>query len=278
MSFFHNDFPTAYTLSTGLDAKLQEDSVNANGENYAVLTTLGLRQAFGGLQWTGTEEAPLVWVKEISSDGNMNTVDILYPAHPAFIYTNATILKLLMDPLFQNQEAGLYPNSYAMHDIGSHYPNATGYPAGNDEAMPVEESGNMIIMALMYYAVTKNASYLKSHYPMLSQWAQYLVSDSLIPANQASTDDFEGPLANQTNLAIKGIVGIQAMSVIANLTGNTADASNYSSIASDYITQWIEFANDTNAELPHTTLNYGNSSTWSGFPCFTLFTAQQKIN
>ncbi|EED14629.1 conserved hypothetical protein [Talaromyces stipitatus ATCC 10500] len=242
VSFFHNDFPTAYEMSTTLDAKLQDDSVNANGENYAVLTTLGLRQAFGGLQWTGTEDEPLVWIKEISSDGNMNTVDIPYPAHPAFIYTNATILKLLMEPLFQNQEAGLYPNTYAMHDIGSHYPNATGYRKGNNEAMPVEESGNMIIMALMYYA---------------------LVSDSLIPANQASTDDFEGPLANQTNLEVQGIVGIQAMSIIANVTGNTADVSNYSDIASGYVTQWVELANDTTAELPHTTLDYENSSTWS---------------
>ena len=190
--------------------------MNANGENYAILTTLGLRHAFGGIQWTGTEESPLVWLKEISSDGNMNTVDVIFPAHPAYIYTNATILKLLLDPLFQNQEAGLYPNTYSMHDIGAHYPNATGYPAGNDEAMPLEESGNMIIMTLTYYAITKDTSYLEQHYKLLSQWAEYLVADALIPANQASTDDFEGALANQTNLATKGIVGIQAMSVIAN--------------------------------------------------------------
>ncbi|KAF3403263.1 Glutaminase A [Talaromyces pinophilus] len=246
LSFFQTDFTTAYELSSALDAQLQEDSVNANGKNYAALTTLGLRHAFGGIQWTGTEESPLVWLKEISSDGNMNTVDVIFPAHPAYIYTNATILKLLLDPLFQNQEAGLYPNAYSMHDIGSHYPNATGYPAGNDEAMPLEESGNSIIMALMYYAVTKDASYLEQHYKLLSQWAEYLVADSLIPANQASTDDFEGPLANQTNLAIKGIVGIQAIS-----------------IASDYVTQWVGFANATTDELPHLTLNYGNSSTWS---------------
>lgn len=266
MSFFQTDFATAYELSSALDTQLQEDSVNANGQNYATLTTLGLRHAFGGIQWTGTEDAPFVWLKEISSDGNMNTVDVIFPAHPAYIYTNATILKLLLDPLFQNQEAGLYPNTYSMHDIGSHYPNATGYPAGNDEAMPLEESGNMIIMALMYYAVSKNTTYLEQHYTLLSQWAQYLVADALIPANQASTDDFEGALANQTNLAIKGIVGIQAMSVIANLTGNTADASNYSSIASDYVSQWIGLANATTDELPHLTLNYGNSTTWSEYP------------
>lgn len=262
MSFFQNDYATAYELSSALDARVQEDSVNANGQNYATLTTLGLRQAYGGLQWTGTEESPIVWLKEISSDGNMNTVDVIFPAHPAYIYTNASVLEFLLKPLFMTQEAGLYPNKYAMHDAGSHYPNATGYPQGNDEAMPVEESGNMLIMSLMYYAISKNTTFLESNYKLLDQWTQYLIADSLIPANQASTDDFEGPLANQTNLAIKGIIGIKAMSIIANLTGNSSAASNYSTIATNYIPQWINFANDTTAEVPHLDLNYQNFSTY----------------
>ena len=63
---------------------------------------------------------------------------------------------------------------------------------------------------------------------MLDQWTGFLISDSLIPAEQLSTDDFAGTLANQTNLAIKGIVGIKAMSEIARLLGDTARAENYS--------------------------------------------------
>jgi hypothetical protein len=63
---------------------------------------------------------------------------------------------------------------------------------------------------------------------LLDQWTQFLITDSLIPANQISTDDFAGSLANQTNLAIKGIVGIKAMSSIASLVGDSARSSNYS--------------------------------------------------
>ena len=55
-----------------------------------------------------------------------------------------------------------------------------------------------------------------------------MIEDSLIPAEQLSTDDFAGTLANQTNLAIKGIVGIKAMSEIAALVGDTTRANNYS--------------------------------------------------
>src|SRR4051794_26832109 len=99
------------------------------------------------------------------------------------------------------------------------------------EPMPLEECGNMIIMALAYAQRTSDTAYLSQHYPILKQWTGYLVAEALIPANQLSTDDFQGTLANQTNLALKGIIAIEAMSVVAKLTGNTADATNYTNIA-----------------------------------------------
>lgn len=74
----------------------------------------------------------------------MNTVDVIFPAHPIFLYTNPEILRLVLQPLFEIQESGKYPNTYSMHDIGTHYPNATGHPDGNDEKMPLEECGNMV--------------------------------------------------------------------------------------------------------------------------------------
>jgi hypothetical protein len=42
-----------------------------------------------------------------------------------------------------------------------------------------------------------------------------------------STDDFAGWLALQTNLALKGIVGINAMSKIAEVAGQEADAAYF---------------------------------------------------
>lgn len=93
---------------------------------------------------------------------------------------------------------------------------------------------------------------------------EYLIDDSLIPANQLSTDDFAGTLANQTNLALKGIIGINAMAEIASLTGNTDDAQNYSAIAKSYISQWqaLGIAQGNSMALPHTTLSYGADDTY----------------
>ena len=53
------------------------------------------------------------------------------------------------------------------------------------------------------------------------------------------------------------------MATIANLTGNTNDASNYSSIAQNYITQWQTFGIAMDADPPHTTLAYGMNDTYS---------------
>ena len=51
------------------------------------------------------------------------------------------------------------------------------------------------------------------------------------------------------------------MAVIANLTGHTADATNYTTIAHDYITQWQSLGIAQDANPPHTTLAYGMNDT-----------------
>lgn len=134
----------------------------------------------------------------------------------------------------------------------------------------------MLIMVLAYYQRTQDISYLNQHYDTLRQWNDYLVNDSLIPANQISTDDFAGSLANQTNLAIKGIIGIQAMAQIAEITGHTADSQNFSSIAQDYITRWMDLGiaeTSDNFTAPHTTLAYGMNDTYSLL--YNLFGARE---
>jgi hypothetical protein len=87
----------------------------------------------------------------------------------------------------------------------------------------------------------------------------------------------EGSLTNQTNLAIKGIIGIKAASVIQGLLGNTAKASNYSvraasitvirtplthtqSIAASYVTKFQKLATSTTGA--HLTLDYQDNGSW----------------
>lgn len=134
---------------------------------------------------------------------NIVSATSAYPASPLFLWVNPDMLKWTLEALFQNQESGLYPNGYSMHDLGSNFPNATGHVEGNDEYMPIQESSNMILMSYAYFKFSGDASWIKSHYKILKQWALYL-----IPAAQLSTNDFAGTLVNQNNLAIKGIVNL----------------------------------------------------------------------
>ena len=240
-------------------------------EAYYAIVALSARQVMGAYilavpptgacvnNGANTSE-PLMFQKEISSDGNVNTVDVMYPAMPFFLYANPELLKYNLEPLFQNQEGQFYPNGYSMHDLGSFYPNATGHVEGNDEYMPVEESGNMIIMAYAYYKFSGNAAYLQQHYKQLTSFAQYLIEYSLIPGIQVSTDDFAGKLSNQTNLGIKGIVGIQAMAAIASVVFDAAGVQNYTTTASNYFSTWEYYGVDPSHN--HTLLSYEWRSSW----------------
>lgn len=105
----------------------------------------------------------------------MQTVDILYPMHPIFLYTNPLLLKPALKLLFENQESGHYPHKHSMHDLGPAYPNATGHEAGSDEAMPLEECGNMLIMALSYCQASQDIESFKNRYTILDQWTQDLI-------------------------------------------------------------------------------------------------------
>lgn len=261
LSFFYKDYAYIGTETSTFDHKVATDSIQAGGNDYNTITALSVRQSFGALQLVGNSTKPYLFLKEISSDGNTQTVDVIFPFQPILLYTNPSLLKLMLDPLFENQESGQYPNTYSMHDLGANYPNATGHHDGKDEPQPLEECGNMLIMTLAYAERTNDIDYLSQHYKILDQWTQYLIDEALIPADQISTDDFAGSLVNQTNLALKGIIGIEAMARIASVTGNTVQARNYTMIAHAYMEEWQNLGIAHDAQPPHTTLGYGRNET-----------------
>ncbi|KHJ32645.1 putative glutaminase [Erysiphe necator] len=262
VSFFYNDFDYASSTATNIDNQIATDSITAGGQDYLTITSLSLRQAFGATQLVGDKSKQYLFMKEISSDGNTQTVDVIYPFYPIIMYLQPSLAKLLLDPLFETQESGLYPKKSSMHDLGSHFPNATGYPDGLDEPQPLEECGNMLIMTLAYSKRANDTSYLDQHYQILKQWTEYLVEFALIPDDQLSTDDFAGHLANQTNLALKGIIGIRAMAEISNLTGHDTDGLNYTSIAQDFISKWQTYGVAQESSPPRATLAYGLNDTY----------------
>jgi glutaminase A-like protein/uncharacterized protein DUF5127/ricin-type beta-trefoil lectin protein len=272
---FHTDHTAAIARNAGLDNRIKAAATRAGGEQYAALCALALRQAYGGTELVSRNGTPWAFLKEISSDGNVSTVDVTYPCMPVFLYADPQYLGLILAPLLDYAEHGGWPKQFAEHDLGSHYPNATGHNDGNEEDMPVEESANMLIMSAAYanrLSATDAGSFAQAHYSILKQWADYLVDNALDPGFQNQTDDFTGFIAHSVNLALKGIVGIGAMGIVSGFAGNTTDRDHYLGVARGYISQWAENAKDSSGS--HLRLAYDQDGTWSlkynGYPDLLL--------
>jgi hypothetical protein len=146
--FHYNDHAAASALASNYSAQLAKDAYLSGADDYVDIVALSARQVMGATQFSGTPDNPILFLKEISSNGNFQTIDVIFPSFPFFLYTNPRWLAYLLEPLIEHMLSGQYPNTYAMHDLGTHFPNATGHPDGNDEYMPVEECGNILIMGL----------------------------------------------------------------------------------------------------------------------------------
>jgi hypothetical protein len=298
IEYHYHDFPKALELAGDYSRQLEKDAQQSGPEGYSDIVALSARQVLGATQFSGTPDDPILFLKEISSNGNFQTVDVIFPAFPFFLYTNPKWLAYLLEPLLEHQRSGQYPNDYSMHDLGTHFPNATGHADGRDEYMPVEECGNMLIMALALVNALKTSTssnhgglaiqlklslddegldtvddatpfhskdvakaWASRSYTLWKQWTGYLVRESLIPRNQLCTDDFAGWLANQTNLALKGIVGIRAMSEIADLVGEDRDAQHYKNISESYMEKWQEYG--ISRDGTHAKLSYSWYGSWT---------------
>jgi hypothetical protein len=148
LTFHYLDFANANILATRYSSQLAIDAYLSGAEDYVDIVSLSARQVLGATTFSGTADDPILFLKEISSNGNFQTIDVIFPSFPFFLYTNPRWLAYLLKPLIEHMLSGQYPNTYAMHDLGAHFPNATGHPDGRDEYMPVEECGNIIIMGL----------------------------------------------------------------------------------------------------------------------------------
>jgi hypothetical protein len=270
-AFFHADAAAAGRRGNVLDRRIREQATAVGGAKYAALCAISLRQAYAGTELVSRDGQPWAFLKEISSDGNVSTIDVTYPAMPVFVHTDPEYLGLLLAPMLDYAEHGGWPKTFAEHDLGSSYPNAGGHNDGNEEDMPIEESANMLIMSAAYAGRTSGAKgqdFATAHYAILKQWADYLVDNTLDPGFQNQTDDFTGFIGHSANLALKGIIAVGAMGQLAVLAGKSADADHYRAVSRDYISQWAGLAQDSSGD--HLKLAYDQPGTWSlkynGYP------------
>lgn len=264
VNHFLDDYEEAAAEGQSLDSSIEKTACSLAGSNYSDILSLSTRQVFGAIDVTIPADtldtsAVKAWVKEISSDGNLQTADIIYPLFPFFYVFAPTYIKLLTDPILQYSGSGSYPHAWAVHDLGANYPNATGHDDGNDEQMPVEESGNLILLVKAYEQATGDASWGETYSAILEQWAEYLANNGLYPTNQLSTTDGLGAFTNMTSLAVKAAVGLSAY---GSLTGQQNWTTLANSFARTITTPGVGVEEDSQTQRSYFDLTYQDQDTF----------------
>jgi hypothetical protein len=165
-------------------------------------------------------------------------------------------MKGLMDPIFYYCESGHWTKPYSPHDLGT-YPVANGRKV--EEAMPIEESGNMLIMAAAVSHADGNADYVGKHWDVLTRWATFLLKNGMDPKNQLTTDDFAGRSAHNANLSVKAIMGLACYGKMAGMLGKKDVEKEYMDTARRMARKWISL----DQEGDHYKLTFDRPGTWS---------------
>ena len=239
------------------DEMLMNDAEKAGGKEYAELCALAYRQVISAHKlFTDKEGNLLFFSKENNSNGCINTVDLTYPSAPLFLVYNPDLQKAMMTSIFEYSASGRWNKPFAAHDLGT-YPIANGQVYGGD--MPIEESGNMVVLAAAISKIEGNADYAKKYWDILTIWTDYLAEYGQDPENQLCTDDFAGHWAHNANLSIKAIMGVAGYSEMARMLGLDEVADKYGAIAKKMAVKWEQMAN----EGDHYRLAFDRKDTWS---------------
>ena len=250
--------------SKAFDDELMADLRKAGGEKYARLAALAYRQTLAAHKLVADADGtPMFFPKENFSNGCIATVDVIYPSSPFTLLFNPRLLRAQLQPVLEYSRMSRWQFPFAPHDLGT-YPQANGQVYGGGERteedqMPVEESGNMLVLLAALAKVEGNADYAAQFWPQVTKWAEYLKDKGLDPENQLSTDDFAGHLAHNANLSVKAILGLGAYGLLAEMTGRKSVAAEYRRMAQEFAGRWLQLAGDGD----HYRLAFQSPSTWS---------------
>ena len=259
------DYTALEERGDGFDRELVADLTRTAGAHYAWLCTLSYRQSIAAHKLVADADGqPMLFAKENFSNGDIATVDVMYPSAPIFLFFNPRLLEAQVLPVLEYaamKDHWRFP--FAPHDLGQ-YPLANGQEYGGGEKteedqMPVEESANLIILVDAIARTENSTALAERFWPELTQWAEYLRSHGLDPETQLTTDDFAGHVAHNSNLSVKAIDALGAYANLALLLHHDAEAKQYSTIAKTFAGKWVEMA----AEGDHYKLAFNSPGTWS---------------
>ncbi len=252
------DYAGLVPKCAAFDADLVGDARRLGGDSYADIVALAYRQAWAGNGLAiDARKQPLLFTKENTSNGDIATVDVIFPMDPVWVLLSPALAKASLVSVLDYSASPHWRFPNAPHDLGT-YPVILGRDDGG-EGMPVEESGDMLILCDAIAQEEGSADWVKKWWPQLTQWATYLERYGLDPEEQLCTDDFMGHLAHNSNLSVKAIVALAAYGDLCKMRGDTAAAAKYTDLAKADAKHWQQVADAGD----HSLLAFDKPGTWS---------------
>lgn len=287
-----NEYGNIIEKTALLDRQIIDYAYKAAGKEYALICSLAYRQTIGAHKLIADKNGDVVFLsKECDSNGCIGTVDVSYPSTPLYLLYNPELVKGMMRPVLKFSRMPVWEYDFAPHDVGR-YPHANGqvyglkndgvsfkkgslhkngnsvlplysYPAGSDiydfkSQMPVEECGNMLIMAASLVLCDYDIDFVEKNMDLYEKWVGYLLEHGRDPGEQLCTDDFAGHLAHNVNLSAKAIMGIASYAILLEKLNRKEESNTYMEKAKDLANDWEKRAVSDN----HTRLTFDNADSW----------------
>ncbi len=239
------------------------DATRAGGEKYAEICELSYRQAIAAHKVAVDTDGNVLFIsKECFSNGCAATVDVSYPSIPMFLLYNPELVCGMMRPIYKYSRTPGWIFDFAPHDCGQ-YPLVHGQVYADnhiDGQMPVEECGNMLVMAATVAIASGDTKFAEENLDLLEAWVKYLEIHGDDPENQLCTDDFAGHLAHNCNLSLKAVMGIAGLGILYKMLGRDEDYETMLAKAKTMAAGWAERASNGDGSYR---LAFDRPGTWS---------------